>query len=140
MSAAAADDVPLGKQSEYPPTYMPSLLRSIERAEMRTSLGIEGQLPFYGKDTWTCFEFSWLNAKGRPEARILKLEVPCNSAAIVESKSMKLYLNSYAQTVFGTPAELLATLNSDLALAFRTPAIIELMSVDHPRGIQIGSA
>ncbi len=130
MPSVVPDDVPLGKTSGYPTTYTPSLLRSIERATMRAALGVKGRLPFYGQDTWNCFEFSWLNAKGRPETRIVKVEVPCNSAAIVESKSMKLYLNSFAQTVFDTPPELLTTLNSDLALAFRTPVIIELLSVD----------
>jgi len=123
-------DLPLGKPSDYPTTYTPSLLRSIERAPLRAPLGIVERVPFQGEDTWNCYEFSWLNAKGRPDAGMIKLRVPCNSAAIVESKSLKLYLNSFAQTVFTTRAELLTTLNSDLSLAFRAPVIIDLVDVD----------
>jgi 7-cyano-7-deazaguanine reductase len=130
MASVVPDDVPLGKVSDYPRTYTPSLLRSIERGPLRAALGIEGSLPFHGQDTWNCFEFSWLNSKGRPQARIVKIEAPCKSPAIVESKSMKLYLGSFAQTVFATPAELLMTLNSDLRLAFRMPVIIELIGAD----------
>ena len=130
MAATVHEDLPLGKASDYPTTYTPSLLRSIDRAELRTPLGIDGVLPFQGEDTWNCYEFSWLNAKGRPDVAIVKLRVPCNSAAIVESKSLKLYLNSFAQTVFATRAELLTTLNSDLALGFRSPVIIDLLDVD----------
>lgn len=130
MASVVPDDVPLGKVSDYPRTYTPSLLRSIERGPLRAALGIEGSLPFHGQDTWNCFEFSWLNSKGRPQVRIVKIEAPCKSPAIVESKSMKLYLGSFAQTVFATPAELLMTLNSDLTLAFRMPVIIELIGAD----------
>jgi len=130
MAANVHEDLPLGKASEYPTTYTPSLLRSIDRAELRAPLGIIGALPFQGEDTWNCYEFSWLNAKGRPDVGIVKLRVPCNSAAIVESKSLKLYLNSFAQTVFATRAELLTTLNSDLALGFRSPVIIDVLDVD----------
>jgi len=129
--AAATQDLPLGKPSEYVTTYTPSLLRSIERAPLRAPLGIVDRLPFQGEDTWNCYEFSWLNAKGKPDVAIVKLRVPCNSAAIVESKSLKLYLNSFAQTVFATRAELITTLSSDLTLAFRAPVIIDLVDVDH---------
>ncbi len=130
MSTAVHPDLPLGKDSDYPTTYTPSLLRSIERAQLRATLRIGERLPFQGEDTWNCYEFSWLNAKGRPVVGLVKVRVPCNSGAIVESKSLKLYLNSFAQTVFATRAELLTTLNSDLSLAFRAPVMIDLLDVD----------
>jgi 7-cyano-7-deazaguanine reductase len=98
--------------------------------QLRATLGIVDRLPFQGEDTWNCYEFSWLNAKGRPDVGLVKVRVPCNSAAIVESKSLKLYLNSFSQTVFATRAELLTTLNSDLSLAFRAPVMIDLLDVD----------
>lgn len=130
MSTAVHPDLPLGKDSDYPTTYTPSLLRSIDRAQLRATLRIAERLPFQGEDTWNCYEFSWLNAKGRPDVGLVKVRVPCNSGAIVESKSLKLYLNSFAQTVFATRAELLTTLNSDLTLAFRAPVMIDLLDVD----------
>ena len=95
MSTIGHPDLPLGKDSDYPTTYTPSLLRSIDRAQLRATLGIVDRLPFQGEDTWNCYEFSWLNAKGRPEVGIVKVRVPCNSAAIVESKSLKLFLGSF---------------------------------------------
>ncbi|HET6472925.1 MAG TPA: NADPH-dependent 7-cyano-7-deazaguanine reductase QueF [Pseudomonadales bacterium] len=130
MAAPLQDDLPLGRDVEYATTYTPSLLRSIDRAKLRTSLGAAPAPVFHGEDTWNCYEFSWLNPKGRPDVAVVKVRVPCNSAAIVESKSLKLYLNSFAQTVFATRAELLTTLNSDLSLAFRAPVIIDLLDVE----------
>ena len=130
MASAVRDDLPLGKDSAYVTTYTPSLLCSIDRAEARDALGIADTLPFRGEDAWTCYEFSWLNAKGKPEVATVKLQVPCNSPCMVESKSMKLYLNSFAQTAFSSRTELLRTLDSDLAIAFQAPVIVALLEVD----------
>ncbi len=128
--SAVSDDLPLGRASHNPVTYTPSLLRSIARAESRQQAGIGASLPFRGEDAWNCYEFSWLNARGRPEVAVIKIQVPCSSSHIVESKSLKLYLNSYAQTTFGNRSELVSTLDSDLALAFRSPVIVALLDVD----------
>lgn len=130
MVSVVPNDLPLGKDTEYVTTYTPSLLRSIERDELRAALGIGAKLPFQGEDTWTCYELSWLNSKGRPDAAIARIRVPCNSPCIVESKSLKLYLNSFAQTVFATRVELVTTLNSDLAVAFRAPVMVNLLDPD----------
>ena len=100
-----SEDLPLGKEVSYPSTYTPSLLRSIERADSREGMGIYADLPFRGEDLWTCYEFSWLDARGRPMAVILTLQVPCNTSCLVESKSLKLYLNSFAQTRFSNRTE-----------------------------------
>jgi len=130
MAASQENDLPLGKDVEYATTYTPSLLRSIDRAKLRTSLGTTVVPTFHGEDTWNCYEFSWLNPKGRPDVAVVRLRVGCNSPAIVESKSLKLYLNSFAQTVFATRAEVLTTLNSDLSIAFRAPVIVDLLDVE----------
>jgi 7-cyano-7-deazaguanine reductase len=130
MAFPTSDDLPLGRPVEYSSTYTPSLLRSIERSHQRTPIGIFGALPFRGEDVWTCYELSWLNPKGRPEVAVLKLRVPCNSPCIVESKSLKLYLNSFAQTVFGTRAEVVTTLTSDLTVAVRAPVIVNVLDAD----------
>jgi 7-cyano-7-deazaguanine reductase len=123
-------DIPLGKDSEYPSTYTPSLLYSMERRENRAAMGIADALPFGGEDLWTAFEFSWLSNKGRPEVAAVRIKVPCTSPCIVESKSVKLYLNSFAQTRFNSWADVLTALNSDFAIAFRAPIMVELLEVN----------
>ena len=123
-------DNPLGKQSEYVDTYTPSLLHSIERAVARVEIGIDGDsLPFQGEDVWMCYELTWLGERGKPEVSTLRIKVPASSRCIVESKSLKLYLGSLAQTRFANRAELLNTLNSDLGLAFRAPVMLELIDL-----------
>ena len=123
-------DSPLGKQSEYIDTYTPSLLHSIERSAAREPLGLqEDALPFAGEDVWFCYELTWLGERGKPEVCAMRIKVPANSPCIVESKSVKLYLGSLAQTRFANRSELLNTLNSDLGLAFRAPVMLELMDL-----------
>lgn len=128
--SAVSDDLPLGKDSRFIATYTPSLLRSIARADSRHQSGITAALPFRGEDAWNCYEFSWLNGRGRPEVAMLKIQAPCTSSHIVESKSLKLYLNSFAQTTFASRSELIRTLDSDLGLAFRAPVIVAILDLD----------
>lgn len=90
---------PLGQQTLYASSYDPGLLFPIARAETRAALGIAGnELPFYGVDLWTGYEVSWLNERGKPEVAIARFRIPHDSPNLVESKSFKLYLNSYNQT------------------------------------------
>ena len=131
MAGAVHDDLPLGRRVPYTDTYTPSLLQSIARADARNVMGITSPLPFRGEDAWTCYELSWLNPRGRPLAGMLRIQAPCTSTHMVESKSLKLYLNSFAQTTFRSRGDLLATLDSDLALAFRAPVIVALLDVDY---------
>lgn len=86
----------LGQKVEYPTTYDKTILVREERATNRKHLNIEeGNLPFVGFDTWNAYEFTCLLNSGIPVAGILKLCYDCNSKYIVESKSLKLYLNSF---------------------------------------------
>ncbi len=118
---------PLGRDVPYVSTYTPSLLHSIPRSDSRSQLrGLPAELPFHGEDVWNCYELSWLSDKGGPRGALLRIQVPISSQAIVESKSLKLYLNSFAQTRFASMAEVQKTLDSDLMLAFRGPLMIEL--------------
>ena len=107
---------PLGQQTSYTSEYDPSLLCPIARAQSRQSLSIEvDALPFLGVDLWTGYELSWLNNKGKPCVAVAEFSFPCDSASIVESKSFKLYLNSFNQTVFNSMAEVKARLKRDLS-------------------------
>jgi 7-cyano-7-deazaguanine reductase len=90
----------LGKASAYIDQYDASLLFPIARSDKRSEIGISGTLPFMGADLWTAFELSWLNSKGRPQVAIAHVTVPCESPCIVESKSVKLYFNSFNNTRF----------------------------------------
>lgn len=127
VSSDSISQSPLGKSSAYVATYTPSLLHSIPRDDARAGLrGMSDQLDFHGEDVWNCYELSWLSPKGGPRGSVLRIRVPHSSGAIVESKSMKLYLNSFAQSRFENTAEVQKTLDSDLLLAFRAPVMIEL--------------
>jgi len=90
----------LGKNSAYADQYDASLLFPIPRAVKREELGIQGAPIFFGADLWTAFELSWLNLKGKPQVAIAHIMVPAESTHIIESKSFKLYLNSFNSTRF----------------------------------------
>lgn len=91
----------LGKASAYVDQYDAGLLFPIARSEKRNEIGITGTLPFMGADMWTAFELSWLNSKGKPQVAIAQITIPCESPCIAESKSVKLYFNSFNNTRFG---------------------------------------
>lgn len=128
------DEGPLGQASEYPNTYTPSLLHAISRADARAQVGIEHAELFHGEDLWTGYEFSWLDVGGKPVVAGLRFHVPCQSRAIVESKSVKLYLNSFAQTKFESHGAVQQTLDQDLTLAFQAPVMIELLELSQLAG------
>ena len=93
----------LGKKSEGSNNYNPSLLVAIPRYENRKQYNInENNLPFEGFDVWHAYEFSALTENGLPVTRVLKLRYDCTSKFLIESKSLKLYLNSYNMTRFGS--------------------------------------
>ena len=96
----------LGQTSEYKTTYDPSLLVREPRQSNRTHLGIKGSnLPFHGNDTWNAYEISALTNNGLPVVGVGKIVYPCDSEYIVESKSIKLYFNSFNMTKLGDTAE-----------------------------------
>lgn len=114
------DGAPLGQESQYKTEYDPTLLFSIPRQLNREKLGIlnGSPLPFIGEDVWNAYELSWLNSKGKPQVAIAEFYVPCDSENIVESKSFKLYLNSFNQTRIASSQALEVTLRQDLSVAF----------------------
>jgi 7-cyano-7-deazaguanine reductase len=108
----------LGRASAYADRYDPSLLFPIPRATQREAMGLRGDaLPFFGADLWTAFELSWLNARGRPQVAIAHITVPCETPHIIESKSFKLYLNSFNHSVFADAEAVRERLRLDMAEA-----------------------
>ena len=92
----------LGKRVEGSASYDPTLLVAVPRSENRKQYNIdENKLPFEGNDIWHAYEFSSLTENGIPVTRLLKLKYDCNSPFIVESKSLKLYLNSFNMSRYG---------------------------------------
>ncbi|TOD73368.1 NADPH-dependent 7-cyano-7-deazaguanine reductase QueF, partial [Vibrio parahaemolyticus] len=88
----------LGKKTEYANQYDASLLQPVPRSLNRDDLELGDTLPFLGHDIWTLYELSWLNSKGLPQVAVGEVYIPATSANLIESKSFKLYLNSYNQT------------------------------------------
>ena len=107
----------LGKSSSYVDQYDASLLFPIGRAQKRAEIGIQGVAPFFGADLWTAFELSWLNLRGKPQVALAHITIPCESPNIIESKSFKLYLNSFNNTRFASAEEVKARLRADLSEA-----------------------
>ena len=96
--ASALTGLSLGQQSDYISQYTPSLLQPVPRSLNRNDLQLGDDLPFSGCDVWTLYELSWLNAKGKPMVAVGEVTIPATSANLIESKSFKLYLNSFNQT------------------------------------------
>lgn len=110
--------LPLGREVAYPAHYDPSLLFPIARAIGRTALDLRGDvLPFIGHDRWQAYELSWLDARGKPHAATATLSVPFDSPNLIESKSLKLYLNSFNAHRFDNDDAVLATIAADLSRA-----------------------
>ena len=107
----------LGKASGYADQYDASLLFPILRLAKRLEIGVGAAPPFFGADLWTAFELSWLNLRGKPQLALVHITVPCETPNIIESKSFKLYLNSFNNTRFVDAAEVQARLRADLSEA-----------------------
>jgi 7-cyano-7-deazaguanine reductase len=109
---------PLGKATEYCDHYAPELLFPIPRRIKRAEIGVDdAALPFVGEDVWNAYEISWLNAKGKPVVALGCFRVPAASPNLIESKSFKLYLNSFNQSTFADVDAVRTTLTNDLSAA-----------------------
>jgi len=107
----------LGKPATYSDLYDPTLLFPIRRAAKREELGLHGRIPFFGADLWTAFELSWLTPRGKPQVAIAQVTIPCETPNIVESKSFKLYLNSFNSTAFASADEVRDRIRADIGEA-----------------------
>ncbi len=121
---------PLGLITSYPNKYSPELLFAIPRQSNRKILGLNSEkLPFSGYDVWRAYELSWLNSRGKPVAAVGILTIPCESRNIVESKSLKLYLNSMNQTRFPDMATVEKLISHDLSQLVDADVIVHLVPV-----------
>ena len=128
--ASALQGLSLGQQSAYISQYTPSLLQPVPRSLNRDDLGLRGELPFQGCDVWTLYELSWLNAKGKPVVAIGEVFVPATSPNLIESKSFKLYLNSFNQTRCDSIEAVAAMLTKDLSACAGETVKVTLFPLD----------
>ena len=126
-------DLPLGKSTNYPNNYDPGLLVSINRLESRRNTGINNPIQsMYGEDAWTSYELSWLDLKSIPKNGILYLTYNVSSKNFIESKSLKLYLNSLNNKIFSCQDNLISTLQEDLDTCIQDRVSIEILQSPKP--------
>ena len=123
--------LPLGKPTDYKSEYDPSLLCPVPRTLKRDELGLNATLPFTGEDIWNAYELSWLNPKGKPVVAMGEFRFPCTTPSLIESKSFKLYLNSFNQTRFATFAEVEQVLKTDLSAVSGGEVTVRLLDSSH---------
>lgn len=117
---------PLGKSSIYVSQYQSGLLFPIQRKKKREELKLFEDLPFKGVDVWTGYELSWLNLKGKPIVALAQFIFPCESPNLVESKSLKLYLNSFTNTKWATLNDVKKTMQQDLSKTAGATVLVEI--------------
>ncbi|MDF1820700.1 MAG: NADPH-dependent 7-cyano-7-deazaguanine reductase QueF [Alcanivoracaceae bacterium] len=114
--ASPLSDTPLGRKTDYVDTYTPALLCPVPRWDAREDLElVPDEMPFHGIDIWHAYEISWLDERGKPMVAVGQLRVPCHTANLIESKSLKLYLNSFANTAFPNRQAVAQAMENDLS-------------------------
>ncbi len=132
MASVHSENNPLGKNSAYIDSYDPTLLFPISRAESWKAVNIEREtLPFYGEDIWNGYEISWLNDQGIPQVAMAEFRLPATSPFLIESKSFKLYLNSYNQTRFANKENVERRMAKDLSAAAGGDVKVAILPLNH---------
>ncbi|MBA4696853.1 MAG: NADPH-dependent 7-cyano-7-deazaguanine reductase QueF [Legionella sp.] len=124
-------NAPLGKSANYVDQYDPSLLFPIPREVKRKEIQVTDPIPFYGYDTWNAYEVSWLNESGKPAVAIARIDIDAASKNIVESKSFKLYLNSFNNSRFTSTEAVKTTLINDLERVSEGKINLEIFPLDY---------
>jgi len=138
QNATELSKLTLGKSTQYCSEYTADLLQGVPRSLNRDDLALDqSNLPFIGEDVWYGYELSWLNDKGKPVVAVAEFRFACTSKNIVESKSFKLYLNSFNQTRFVSIKEVENILTKDLSNIAGSPAKVSLFGVDHCPALDI---
>ncbi|MGH1426595.1 MAG: NADPH-dependent 7-cyano-7-deazaguanine reductase QueF [Arenicella sp.] len=135
-SSDVLKDLTLGQKTTYCSSYDAEILQAVPRYLNRQELGIVNQQPFVGVDVWHAYELSWLNAKGKPVVALARCTVPCNTPNIIESKSFKLYLNSFNQSRFESKQTVLDLLVKDLSDVAGGEVLVELFNPEDIQAFQ----
>ncbi|ABQ99381.1 TPA: NADPH-dependent 7-cyano-7-deazaguanine reductase QueF [Haemophilus influenzae] len=133
----------LGQKTEYASQYDRTLLQPVPRALNRDGLGITQNQPFtIGADIWTAYEISWLNEKGLPQVAIADIYLDYQSQNLIESKSFKLYLNSFNQSKFTDfnavqqtmQRDLIECAQGDVKVRLNPVAVYDAQKIEHLQG------
>ncbi|HSG97721.1 MAG TPA: NADPH-dependent 7-cyano-7-deazaguanine reductase QueF [Woeseiaceae bacterium] len=116
----------LGREADYPHKYAPEVLCPITRSDSREPLGITTALPFAGVDIWNAWELTWLGDNGHPKVAVVEIRVPAESPNLIESKSLKLYLGSFAMSRFADAAHVEGAIAADLSQSTGAPVEVTL--------------
>ena len=140
-NASELDKLTLGKTTNYTGCYDASLLQGVPRSLNRDELQLtQATLPFNGEDIWYGYELSWLNNMGKPIVAVAEFRFPCESPCIVESKSFKLYLNSFNQTKFKSMQDVESLLQHDLSNIVGSKSQVKLYKVTDCPALEINNA
>lgn len=120
----------LGKKAEYDPHYNPEKLFPIPRKAKREEIGVPDNLPFFGFDLWNHYEVSWLNEKGKPIVALAEISYGCETHSIIESKSMKLYFNSFNNTKFKNENVVQKTIENDIEQRIGGPVAVKIIPLN----------
>lgn len=135
---SSPDHSPLGKATTYADRYDASLLFPIPRQAKRDEIGVDGAaLPFHGMDIWNGYELSWLDPRGKPMVAVAEFRFPATTPNIIESKSFKLYLNSFAQETIASRDALRDALVRDLSAASGGPVRVVLHAPEELNGVPL---
>lgn len=141
QNATELSKLTLGKTTSYESEYNANLLQGVPRSLNRDGLAInQKSLPFTGEDVWYGYELSWLNDKGKPIVAVAEFRFACTSENIVESKSFKLYLNSFNQTRFSSIKDVEKCLTKDLSNISGSLAKVSLFGVDYCPALEIAKS
>ena len=131
----ALSGLTLGKTTDYRDEYDAALLQAVPRSLNRDPLGLrDDSLPFHGADIWTLYELSWLNDNGLPQVAVGQVSLNASSVNLVESKSFKLYLNSFNQTRFASWQAVQETLTRDLSACAQGEVTVQLYRLHELEG------
>lgn len=131
------NDNPLGKDTIYPDIYSPDLLHPIDREKNRDQYISNNEINFHGLDIWNAWEFSWLDNSGRPFIGKLTLIFPSNSKKIIESKSMKLYLNGFSNTQYDSSTKVIELIQTDLSQLTKANVLVTFNKNEEEKDNQI---
>ena len=132
MAEPGEREMLLGRRTPIARDYAPELLYPIPRAPARRDIGLTEPLPFAGVDVWYAYELSWLDAQGKPVARVGRFTVPAASPNMVESKSFKLYLNSLNNTRLESDEAASEIIRRDVGAVVGAAVQLELFGPDDP--------
>ncbi|MDF1760506.1 MAG: NADPH-dependent 7-cyano-7-deazaguanine reductase QueF [Coxiellaceae bacterium] len=133
MSELNAELSELGKRVEYDNQYNPDRLYPIARQINRQEIGVDSSnLPFNGVDIWNHYEVSWLNQKGKPMVALAEIIYDCQSPNIIESKSLKLYFNSFNNSPFDSADSLQQAIARDLSERLGCDVSVKLRRLSEP--------